>query len=94
MGVTQPAKFGEEWSDERIKSYLNQQAPANENADFFALITAYKHMRAYDFERFISFFVSEKRNILAKNAEGKTFVDVIKTHEKSHEFLKVVEQCL
>lgn len=33
MAFAQPATFNEHWSDERVKSYLNRQAPAGENAD-------------------------------------------------------------
>ena len=45
MAFTQPANFNEEWSDERVKSYLNHQAPDGDNPDFNVLYVAYKHMR-------------------------------------------------
>ena len=56
MAFTQPANFNEEWSDERVKSYLNHQAPDGDNPDFNVLYVAYKHMRAADFARFLVFF--------------------------------------
>lgn len=92
MGVTQPARFGEDWSDERVKGYLNRQPPAGENADFHVLITAYKHMRAYDFERFIGFFKAAGRDLHAKGPEGKSLLEILRTHAKAGEFVAVLEQ--
>lgn len=91
MGVSQPARFGEDWSDERVKGYLNQAAPAGDNADFHALMTAYKHMRACDFERFVVFFQAAGRDINARNHDGHTLLDVTKTHPKSADFVKILE---
>ena len=91
MGVTQPARFGEDWSDERVKSYLNREAPNGENPDFHVLMSAYKHMRAYDFERFIGFFLAAGRNLDARGREGHTLLEIARNHSKSGEFVKVLE---
>lgn len=91
MGVTQPARFGEDWSDERVKSYLNHEAPAGDNADFHVLVTAYKHMRAYDFERFTGFFLAAGRDLNAHGPEGKSLLETVRQHPKSAEFVKVLE---
>lgn len=92
MGVSQPARFGEDWSDERVKSYLNQLPPAGENADFHALMTAYKHMRAGDFERFVVFFQAAGRDIKACDREGKTLLERIRTHSRSIDFAHILER--
>lgn len=92
MGVTQPARFGEDWSDERVKGYLSREAPAGENADFHILMTAYKHMRAYDFERFIAFFLAAGRDINATGPEGRTLLEIVKMHPKSADFVKILEE--
>jgi len=91
MGVSQPARFGEDWSDERVKSYLNHVAPVGDNADFHVLMTAYKHMRACDFERFVVFFQAAGRDVNALGAEGRTLLDIVKTHPRSTDFVKILE---
>lgn len=91
MGVSQPARFGEDWSDERIKGYLNQIAPAGDNPDFYVLMNAYKHMRSCDFERFVAFFQAAGRDINAHGHEGRTLLDIVRTHAKSTDFVKILE---
>lgn len=91
MGVTQPARFGEDWSDERVRGYLDRAAPAGENADFHVLMTAYKHMRACDFERFVRFFLDAGRDLDATNASGHTLLEIVQTHPRSGDFVKVLQ---
>lgn len=91
MGVSQPARFGEDWSDERVKGYLDREAPVGDNADFHALMTAYKHMRAHDFERFVAFFKAAGRDVNARNDLGLSLLDIVRTHPKSSDFVKVLE---
>jgi hypothetical protein len=91
MGVTQPARFGEDWSDERVRGYLDRQPPAGENADFHALVTAYKHMRAHDFERFVGFFREAGRDLEAKGPEGRSLLEIVRSHPKSGDFVKILE---
>lgn len=91
MGVSQPARFGEDWSDERVKGYLNREAPAGENPDFHALHTAYKHMRPHDFERFVAFFRAAGRDVDAPNAHGLSLLDIVRTHPRASDFVKILE---
>lgn len=91
MGVTQPARFGEDWSDERVKGYLDRAPAPGENADFHVLMTAYKHMRPYDFERLVGFFLAAGRDLEARNAAGQTLLDIARGHPRSAEFVKVLE---
>ena len=91
MALSQPARFGEDWSDDRVRGYLNRQPPAGVNADFHVLNTAYKHMRAYDFERFVCFFLEEGRDINAVNEDGKTLLDLVKAHPISLDFVHILE---
>lgn len=91
MGVTQPARFGEDWSDERVKGYLDREPVAGENADFHVLMTAYKHMRPNDFERFVAFFLAAGRDLDARNATGHTLLEIVRTHARSGDFVKVLE---
>ncbi|MFZ5560418.1 MAG: PA4642 family protein [Pseudomonadota bacterium] len=91
MGVTQPARFGEDWSDERVRGYLERQPPAGENADFHVLMTAYKHMRAHDFERFIGFFRDAGRDLDARGTAGRTLLEIVRDHAKAADFVKILE---
>lgn len=91
MGVTQPARFGEDWSDERVKGYLDREPVAGESADFHVLMTAYKHMRPNDFERFVAFFLAAGRDLDARNAADLTLLDIVRTHPRAGDFVKVLE---
>lgn len=91
MALSQPARFGEDWSDERVKGYLNRQAPAGDNPDFHALYTAYKHMRAFDFERFLGYFLEAGRDLNARNADGRTLLEIVREHPAAADILAVLE---
>lgn len=91
MAVSQPATFNEEWSDERVFAYLNQLPPAGINADFHVLYNAFKHMRAHDFERLLTKFQADGRDVNAKNPQGETIADVIAAFPRqSTPFLEVL----
>lgn len=91
MAATQPARFGEDWSDERVKSYLNRLPPAGENADFHSLYMAYKHMRPFDFERFLAFFQEAGRDVNARGTAGHTLLELARQHAHSAEFVSLLE---
>lgn len=91
MGVSQPARYGEEWSDDRVRGYLNRETTDGENVDFHTLYTAYKHMRSCDFERFVGFFKEAGRDINARSSKGQTLLDIVKQHEKAAEFVAILE---
>ena len=90
MAVSQPAKFGESWSDDRVRAYLDRQPPAGVNADFHVLYTAYKHMREEDFERFLADFKAAGRDVGARNPEGRSLLDLVREHPQSQGFLHLL----
>lgn len=90
MALSQPTTFNEEWNDERIHSYLHRQAPVGENADFNVLYVAYKHMRPSDYERFLTAFTAQGRDLNATNSDGLTIQQLISQHPSSTEFLGVL----
>ena len=91
MALSQPATFNEEWSDERVFAYLNQLPPEGVNADFHVLYHAFKHMRANDYERLLTKFIADGRDLNAPNPEGKRIHDVIAEFPRqSAEFLAVL----
>lgn len=91
MALSQPARFGEDWSDERVKGYLNHLPPAGESADFHALYNAYKHMRAFDFERFLGYFVAAGRDLKARDANGKTLLELVQQHPSAADIAALLE---
>ena len=81
----------EVWTEERIKSFLDIIPPDGIDPDFHALNTAYKSMRLDDFETFVNFFISEKRNLKAKNPFGETVLDIIKQHRYGADYVNILE---
>ncbi|MDI9243760.1 PA4642 family protein [Marinobacter sp. CHS3-4] len=84
--------IGEEWSDERVKSFLAiEPYDAAINSDFNALQKAYHAMRAEDFERFIGFFVEAGRDLNAVNEHGETMLDIISQHRRSAAYADILK---
>lgn len=92
MALSQPARFGEEWNDARIASYLDRLPPAGENADFHVLMTAYKHMRADDFARLLQAFTAAGRDVHARNRDGRSLLDLLREHPQSADFVNLLSR--
>lgn len=90
MALSQPARFGEDWSDERVRGYLDREPPAGENADFHVLLTAYKHMRVDDFARFLGYFREAGRDVAARNRDGRSLLDLVREHPQSAGFAQLL----
>ena len=90
-GPDKPKVIGEEWSDERIRGFLDivPYDPAI-NADYHVLLKAYWAMRAEDFERFIGFFVAAGRDLNAEDEQGRTLLDLVSGHRRSGEYAQVL----
>lgn len=89
-GPDKPKVIDEEWSDERVKSFLVTQ-PKGEGSDYTTLLKAYQAMIAGDFERFIGFFVEAGGDLNAVNDSGETLLDRIAEHRKSVDYARVLE---
>lgn len=91
MALAQPATFNEEWPDERVFAYLNHLPPEGVNADFHVLYHAFKHMRPADYERLLTRFVAEGRDIQASNPQGQRIHEIIAAYPRqSAPFLEVL----
>ena len=88
---TQRAVRDEWWTDERVKSFLDLEAPAGENPDFNALNKAYQGMVPESFARFIEFFLEAGRDLNAKGRSGNSIRDIIASHRNSAEYMAVIE---
>lgn len=91
-GPSQPKVEGEQWSDERIKAFLDLEPLDGKDPDYHVLIEAYQYMVPEFFERFVTFFVEAGRDINAKSPEGDTILARIKQHGRSAPYAKVLEQ--
>ncbi len=92
-GPDKPKVIGEEWSDERVQSFLAiSPYDGNCNPDYFVLLRAYQAMRAEDFARFIGFFVAAGRDLNAVNEDGETILDRISEHRRSGDYARALEQ--
>ncbi|MDX1490219.1 MAG: PA4642 family protein [Pseudohongiellaceae bacterium] len=87
---TQPATRNETWSDERVKSFLDFEAPEGMPRDYYLLEKAYRGMLPDLFERFIAFFIADKHDINAKLEDGSTFLDQVSAHRKSGEYASIL----
>ncbi|SFR65730.1 hypothetical protein SAMN05216203_2256 [Marinobacter daqiaonensis] len=86
-GPEQPKVIGEEWSDERVKSFLFLSPyDARINPDHHVLIKAYQAMRAEDFARFIGFFVEAGRDLNALDEQGETILDHVSRHKRMTDY--------
>jgi len=80
---TQIATRDEEWSDERLQTFLTLEPPESLPADYNVLLKAYRGMTAKLFARFLPIFIAAKRDINTRLENGSTFLDLVLQHRKS-----------
>lgn len=88
---TQIATRNEEWSDERLKTFLSLEPPANMPTDYNILLKAYRGMTEDLFERFLPFFIEDGRDINVTLEDGSTFLDLVSRHRKSTAYAEALE---
>jgi len=86
--------LGEVFDDERIKTFLDYDAPQGIDADFHVLEKAYRGMRAENFQTFLKFFSAAKRNINATNQQGQTLLDIAATHRHAEDYVAALKEHL
>lgn len=89
---TQPATRNEEWSDERLATFLSLEPPAGVPTDYAILLKAYRGMTAELFSRFIPIFVEAGRNLNASLDDGSTILEHISQHRLSVDYVSTLEQ--
>ena len=89
---TQIATRDEEWSDERLKSFLQLEPPAEMPADYHILLKAYRGMTPELFARFVPLFVADGRDLNVRLNDGSTFLDHVLRHRKSVDYVDPLEQ--
>ncbi|HJN95788.1 MAG: hypothetical protein CMQ15_02055 [Gammaproteobacteria bacterium] len=88
---TQIATRDEEWSDERLKTFLKQQPPDGMPADYSILLKAYRGMTVELFARFISLYIEAGKDINVALENGSTFLDLVSQHRKSTQYANILE---
>ena len=86
-GPSQPVHLNEDWSDERVKSYLDIRPYDDSPVDYYVLQKAYVALLPEHFERFIRFFVEAGRDVNARNQKGETFLDRVSRHAQASAFV-------
>ncbi len=89
---TQIATRDEEWSDERLKTFLALEPPEHLPADYNILLKAYRGMTADLFSRFLPFFVDDGRDINASLEDGSTFLDLVNQHRRSVDYAAALKE--
>jgi len=88
---TQIATRDEEWSDERLKTFLDAEPPTGMPTDYNVLLRAYRGMTAELFERFIVIYKGGGRDINVALSDGSNFLDLVSQHQKSADYAAALE---
>ena len=72
--------LGEVFDDERVKSFLEYEAPTGVSTDFHLLEKAYRGMNIANFVTFLNFFKEAGHDVNATSPEGYTLAQVASEH--------------
>lgn len=89
---TQQATRNEEWSDERLKTFLDVLPPESMPREYNILLRAYRGMTAELFARFIVFYGEAGMDINVSLNDGSTFLDLVSRHRMSGEYVEILKQ--
>ncbi|MHC5130246.1 PA4642 family protein [Pseudomonas glycinis] len=84
--------IGDEIGDEQIKLFLDFEPVDATSPSLHKLIKAYRGLRIDDFERFLGFFVAAGFDVDGKDAQGKTFVELIKDQRNAVEYIELIDK--
>ena len=80
----------EVWTQDHVRSFLEVRPHDGSDENFHMLLKAYQSMRADDFELFVGFFIAEKRDINATGQDGRSVLDIVKTHRLGPDYIEVL----
>jgi len=84
--------IGEVFDDDRIRTFLQFQAPAGVNRDYHLLEKAYRGMKAENFATFVTFFREAGHDINARNSRGKNMLEEMRTHRLAEDYIEIMEK--
>lgn len=88
---TQKATRNEDWSDQRLATFLDAIPPEGLPADYNILLRAYRGMTAELFERFVSIYLEAGHDLNICLEDGSSFLDLVVQHRRSGEYLAILE---
>lgn len=88
---TQREVRDEDWSDERLKAFLDLEPPEGMPADYNVLLKAYRGMTPELFARFVPLFVEAGRDLNVTLEDGSGFLDLVTRHRRSVEYAAILE---
>lgn len=91
-GPSQPKVVDEEWSDERIASFLSLKPYDDTDPDYHVLNKAYEHMIEDNFARFVAVFVAAGRNLNPCDSQGESFLSHVRKHRRSAHYAAILEK--
>ena len=88
---TQIATRNEEWSDERLKLFLEIEPPSGIPADYNVLLKAYRGMTKDLFKRFLELYIEAGRDVNCRHNDGSTLLDLVSKHRKSEDYTIILK---
>jgi len=82
--------IGEPMTDEQVRAFLHTLPETGMNPDYHTLLRAYRSLRAQDFERFLTFFVAEGRDLNALGPDGTSILATISAHQQAAEYTDIL----
>ncbi len=82
--------IGEVFDEDRLRTFLDVQAPAGVDPDYHVLERAYRGMGAENFATFVGLFTAAGRNLEARNTAGQTLAEVIAEHRRAAPYLQAL----
>lgn len=86
--------LGEVFDEERIRGFLAQLPPPGQDADFAALERAYRGMSADAFATFVRMFVQAGRRLDARNAQGRSVLELVESHPQGAPYAAIIRASL
>lgn len=83
---------GEPITDEQVAVFLQSRPfDANDPVEQHMLTKAYRGLRAEDFQRFLAMFCAEGHDINATDAQGRTFLSLVRDHAQAEDYILALE---
>jgi hypothetical protein len=80
----------EVWTEDHVKSFLQVRPHDGSDENFHMLLKAYQSMRVEDFGLFIDFFTAEGRDLNATGKDGRTVLEIVKTHRHGAPYAEIL----
>jgi hypothetical protein len=84
--------IGEPMTDEQVAAFLEARPYGDECVDMHILTRAYRGLRVDDFRRFLELFKAQGFDLNARDAAGRSFLDVLREHAQAEDYVAAMEQ--